>query len=754
MKVSACSTHPFGARARKARPLALGVLVLSGLTAGEPLDRPDLHERLGRSALRSGLYTDAAGYLQKAIGKRPWRRDLRHVYATALFAQGDYARGASAIRSAVTRQDDIDAIPLDLTGLFASPVEMDRSHARLLYHLLSHPTDEDALLVQGYVAYGRNDRPSARRTFARLAERPGAYRAIARFFLERVGPLRAPDEGTIGEGLRALKAGRYREACRMILGAGIRDADSHFILVDALLAAGEIEAAAREVRHAASVAPPGASLSGDLLDRLRAKEDIDRARRALQERPSSPDTSILLGYLETRLGNPASARPYLERIPGADKDPAAHFLLGLGRGDPAGDLEEILVQRVRGPLPAPSPDRALRIPSEPRGEPPGEEQRARFGEILAKDPRNVEALYGMARSLEAGPDRQAPDADREARRLYERVTSLDPGHARAFNHLGLILLRTGDEASAFRAFQEAILTMPDLAPAWNNIGTLHESDGRDPIAEDHYRRSVEIDPTLAEARLNLARVLYKRGDFAEAEKVVREVIAAKPAGILPHAHDLLGKIYHAQARFDVAEAEYRKAIELDPTSAGLENDLAILLGNLGRADEAIRILDGILSKKPDGRALTNRGNARAARADLAGAEEDYRKASEVDPELPEPAFNLAVLAEIRGDDARAASLYRTAVQKDPRHVPSLLALGVLHLRAGRHEEALGSAEKADALGAMDPNIRLLGALAQHRLGRRKESLASIETFLQIAPPDDPARGKAEVLRTELKEQGK
>ena len=82
------------------------------------------------------------------------------------------------------------------------------------------------------------------------------------------------------------------------------------------------------------------------------------------------------------------------------------------------------------------------------------------------------------------------------------------------------------------------------------------------------------------------------------------------------------------------------------------------------------------------------GRRAAARGDATAAMTAFRAAATAEPTLPQPAYNLGLLAERQGDDATARQQYEAALAIDPEFEPAVTALSLMRLRAGSKEEAL------------------------------------------------------------------
>jgi tetratricopeptide (TPR) repeat protein len=96
-----------------------------------------------------------------------------------------------------------------------------------------------------------------------------------------------------------------------------------------------------------------------------------------------------------------------------------------------------------------------------------------------------------------------PQAAREA---YQACLESDPNHLEARINLGRLLHIAGNLEGAEQVYRAAAKTEPLLA---FNLGVLLDDLGREPDAILAYREALALDPELADAHFNLAR-LYER----------------------------------------------------------------------------------------------------------------------------------------------------------------------------------------------------------------------------------------------------
>jgi tetratricopeptide (TPR) repeat protein len=103
-------------------------------------------------------------------------------------------------------------------------------------------------------------------------------------------------------------------------------------------------------------------------------------------------------------------------------------------------------------------------------------------------------------------------------------------------------------------------------------------------ALDAYRRTLEIDPNLVPALINLANIHYARSQMAEAQALYERAIALEPDVF--EAHFNLGNIYHDLGRYESAQQCYREALRLNPAYADAHFYLAVSLEKSGLSQEA------------------------------------------------------------------------------------------------------------------------------------------------------------------------
>ena len=144
--------------------------------------------------------------------------------------------------------------------------------------------------------------------------------------------------------------------------------------------------------------------------------------------------------------------------------------------------------------------------------------------------------------------------------------TLDANLAHVWLSLAVAYERLGDARSAMTCYDRALGVQPSLAEAWFRSGALAQTLSRADDAIARFRRAGETGPTTRFGRLGAARALLTMNLDEQAERVLREAVAADPDDAA--AHDLLGNLLSDWGRFDEARACFERAVALAPLLAG------------------------------------------------------------------------------------------------------------------------------------------------------------------------------------------
>jgi len=288
----------------------------------------------------------------------------------------------------------------------------------------------------------------------------------------------------------------------------------------------------------------------------------------------------------------------------------------------------------------------------------------------------------------------------------------EPRLAEAENGLGLVALAYGDRELAEHHFRAALAIDEDLAEAQLNLGGIRLGQQQLDDALDCFRAALAIDPGYGAARLAVGEVLLRLGRFEDARWELAKLCAAEPANAAAHAAQAL-VLAHLD-RIGLAETEARRALELEPA--------------LPAAHRA-------------------RGEIARRRGDLLGAEAELRRVVQAQPTSAEDWLSLGIVLAEQHRWTDACAVLDRAALLGPRLAEVPFARAFVELGREQPMAAVAAAQLALELRGRYPQARLLLAEAQYRAGDAAGGRATLERFLDEAPPEmaaEKARARAVV----------
>jgi predicted O-linked N-acetylglucosamine transferase (SPINDLY family) len=316
---------------------------------------------------------------------------------------------------------------------------------------------------------------------------------------------------------------------------------------------------------------------------------------------------------------------------------------------------------------------------------------------------------------------------RQAEHLYRQILQADPGHAEAYQLLGVIAYQMGSfgqaialighaislnplipgyysnlgaaqEAlgrlnEAMASYEQAIRLHPDHAEAHHNVANLLLSNGQPEQAARHYEQAIRIRPDYAEAHHGLATAIYGLGKLDEAVAHFQHALRHRPE--YPEAQNGLGNALQSQGRLDAAVAHYQLALHSRTDYADAHNGLGNALASQGKLDEAVAQYRLALRCRPNyAEAHNGLGNVLGRQDKIDEAIADCREALRLKPDFAEAYFNLGNALERQDKLDDVVSCFRHALHFKPRFAEALNNLGSILLRQGQVDQAVGCFRQA------------------------------------------------------------
>jgi tetratricopeptide (TPR) repeat protein len=295
---------------------------------------------------------------------------------------------------------------------------------------------------------------------------------------------------------------------------------------------------------------------------------------------------------------------------------------------------------------------------------------------------------------------------------YRRAVETDPRNLRARQSLGSVLVRLGDQEGALEQFEAAVSLAPENARAQSDLGVLLADQGDTERAIHHLRLAVELEPALEKAQFNLANTLIKVGRFDEAVSTYRRLLEVDPSHL--EARSRLGTALAQTGRLEEGVAELRLVAEQDPGNARARLNLGVALAETGDLRGAIAEHLAVIQLNPDKGRVTlahfNLGTFYKKSGEAGLAEEHFRKALEMDPQLAGAHFDLGEILSAQGKYAESLPHYSRAAEIQPTSAIFRLRVATDLMRLQRYSEAKRALERSVRL--IPGELSLVHALAR------------------------------------------
>ncbi len=216
-------------------------------------------------------------------------------------------------------------------------------------------------------------------------------------------------------------------------------------------------------------------------------------------------------------------------------------------------------------------------------------------------------------------------------------------------------------------------------PYWPyRLAALYASADSVPQAEDALRRSLACDSSYAPALALLSRLEFAAGRHDEAIRLLESARATAQQGSQAFAPELLaGLALHYDAIGQHAKA--RDVLAAAPRMSRPGADVAAVVVALhgGAPDTAADLAEAAMRAHPNSAACRNNyGVARLRAGDPKAARRALLEAIQLDPSLPGPYYNLAILEKYYTLDDEAAARwfteYRARAKADPDGLAGVL----------------------------------------------------------------------------------
>jgi tetratricopeptide (TPR) repeat protein len=303
----------------------------------------------------------------------------------------------------------------------------------------------------------------------------------------------------------------------------------------------------------------------------------------------------------------------------------------------------------------------------------------------------------------------------DARKLNDEVVKAKPDDLDAKIYKGEIEIRSGKGTDAVNTLQAVVKNASDTnvaAVAHYQLGLAFDQVGNANRAEVEWREAVRINADIVEAHRALAGIAIHRNDYSalalEADQIIK-LQPASPDGYLlrgvaeierkqfaaadeyihrslekepnnPAAYVQLGNLRMKQDQYAEAQKAYQQALDQNPNSTDALGGVLNVDLVQKQPDRAIATAKTQLARYPDnagfhimlGQLLMDTNK------DLADAEQEFKRASELDKKSSEAMIKLGVVQNERGNADQALQTYLDGEKANPKEVTLYLLAGGIY----------------------------------------------------------------------------
>jgi tetratricopeptide (TPR) repeat protein len=293
--------------------------------------------------------------------------------------------------------------------------------------------------------------------------------------------------------------------------------------------------------------------------------------------------------------------------------------------------------------------------------------------------------------------------------------------------LGALLERSNaivESMAVYRDIIERNSRSPKALVARDRIATREVSEGQFDAAEKLIAEVIAQNPQDTDALTLRGNIALERGQPSAAVADLRAVLREQP-GAVP-VRRMLARAYVALDEPQLAEEALRSGVTVNPGDVGIRIDLAELLGQTGRLDAAVALLEDGLRKSPQsGPVREALVRAYLGQRMFATAESAARDLITLQPRSPTGAYlaGVAALEQRKPDDA---DRYLTqALALDPTSVDILTAFAQLDRGRGRAVRALA---RVRATSDAYPKSAAVRNLLGEMLAADRQDAAAVGAF--------------------------
>ncbi|MFB2563004.1 tetratricopeptide repeat protein [Rhizobium sp. IMFF44] len=295
--------------------------------------------------------------------------------------------------------------------------------------------------------------------------------------------------------------------------------------------------------------------------------------------------------------------------------------------------------------------------------------------------------------------------------------------------------------------EDGTQTNADRSLAYSSAGYIKIDGNELDLAEEYFSRALELDAKSDLAYAGRGDAEFAKGDYEKAIADAGKAAELKPDGH-PEVYLILGTLADRNGDHEARIGYTNKAIALAPdfaeAYAGRGNGyLAESKYDLALADfnKAITLKPELSTMLQQTFEVTyvERGGLYVKDGDYSAAIDDYTRALQLNPSNTRALNDRGDAYNMAGDFGSAIADFTKAIESDPSYPYAYSNRGLSYFKIGRNDQALRDLNKAIELNNQSSSTYFVRGEVYRSKSDFRSALADFQKALELTPADDPGR---------------
>jgi tetratricopeptide (TPR) repeat protein len=319
-------------------------------------------------------------------------------------------------------------------------------------------------------------------------------------------------------------------------------------------------------------------------------------------------------------------------------------------------------------------------------------------------------------AVASGQDRSVPPTSQQLDRQFQTASAeYESGHfSEAAAHLESLLRQ-----------------VPDSFEVHELLGLAYSAQSQERMANEHFRKAVQLKPDSGVARTNLATNLVRLGMYGPAEEQFTQAVKLEPQSF--DANHNMGEFYVQSGKISQAAPFLEHAQKINPASYDNGYDLSLAYAEIGRLSDARELVGSLLKRKDTAELHNLLGQIEEKDEKFVAAASEFELAVHMDPSESN-LFDWGSELLLHRTLEPAIAVFREATSRYPKSPRLAIGLGMAFYSLGRYDEAVQSLLKAADLSPSDPRCYLfLSKAYDSSPGQADEVIQRFRRFSELQP---------------------